>query len=51
MKTVPNSWYRVVRHALQEIAPYMSLFLMPGGSLMVLALLASRYRLPTAVRL
>jgi len=51
MKTILNSWLRRVRRALHEIAPYMALFLMPGGSLMVLALLASRYRLPTTVRL
>jgi len=38
-----------MRYALQAIAPYFSLFLLPGGSLLFIALIASRHRPSTKV--
>jgi hypothetical protein len=41
-----------VRYALHAIAPYFSLFLLPpgpGGSLLLIALIASRHRPSTKV--
>jgi hypothetical protein len=50
MRTFTKNLFGYLRNALQEIGPYLSLFLMPGGSLIVLTLIAARARLPFMVR-
>ncbi len=44
MQSILQVWMRRMRYALQAIAPYLSLLLLPGGSLILIALIASKHR-------
>jgi hypothetical protein len=51
MKTHLKIWIRRARRALKNVAPYTPLFLLPGGSLIVLAIWwADRQRTLVTVR-
>ncbi len=47
MQSILQDCLRRMRYALQAIAPYLSLLLLPGGSLIFIALMASKHR-PTS---
>lgn len=51
MRTTLKDWFRRARHTLQAIAPYLTLILLPGGSLIFVAVMASRHRQTTKVHL
>jgi len=51
MKSMFQRGLRRLRYFLQTIAPYVSVLQMPGGSLMFVALIASRHRPTPKVRL
>ncbi|MGA2711351.1 MAG: efflux transporter outer membrane subunit [Steroidobacteraceae bacterium] len=51
MKTSLTLWIQRVRPALQEVAPYAALALLPGGSLIALAAWVYRHRALAAARL
>jgi len=50
MQSILQDWLRRMRYTLQAIAPYLSLFLLPGGSLLFIALIASKHRPTTKQR-